>query len=233
MDLEKSKFFKISEPGSFGTKPSSNYVPVSKKRRILNIVLKALGRNTKPKTEETDNSFIDIYFPKSFFSQSFRVNSYYGGGEVMIGEECLLMGSINIEGPLGKVSIGNRTFIGGNTQLNTMNAITIGNNVLIAANCIIQDHNSHSTNFLERRNDIDFTIARFKGNPRTDKNFDLIKNAAISIGNDAWLGNGCIILKGVNIGERAIVGAGSVVTKDVPDDAIVGGNPAQVIRINK
>ena len=47
---------------------------------------------------------------------------------------------------------------------------------------------------------------------------------------EAWLGEGCVILKGVTVGERAVVGANAVVTKDVPPFTVVGGVPARVIR---
>jgi len=52
----------------------------------------------------------------------------------------------------------------------------------------------------------------------------------IAVGDDVWLGGGAIVLPGVTIGDRAVVGAGSVVTRDVPADAVVAGNPARVIR---
>jgi len=52
----------------------------------------------------------------------------------------------------------------------------------------------------------------------------------VSIGNDVWIGTRAIILPGVRVGSHCIIGAGAVVTKDVPDWAIVGGNPARVIR---
>jgi maltose O-acetyltransferase len=52
----------------------------------------------------------------------------------------------------------------------------------------------------------------------------------IVIGDEAWLGGGAIVLPGVTIGRRAVVGAGAVVTRDVPPDTIVAGNPARVIR---
>lgn len=56
---------------------------------------------------------------------------------------------------------------------------------------------------------------------------------AVVIGNDVWIGTRTIILPGVKIGNHAIVGAGSIVTKDVPDWAICAGNPARVIRYRK
>lgn len=58
----------------------------------------------------------------------------------------------------------------------------------------------------------------------------LDKHGDIQIGDDAWLGTGCIVMPNIKIGKGAVVGAGSVVTKDVPDFSIVAGNPAKVIR---
>ncbi len=52
----------------------------------------------------------------------------------------------------------------------------------------------------------------------------------IAIGNDVWLGGGAIVCPGVTIGEKAIIGAGSVVVKDVPPGVIAAGNPCRVIR---
>ncbi|RFA25156.1 hypothetical protein CAI21_19880 [Alkalilimnicola ehrlichii] len=54
--------------------------------------------------------------------------------------------------------------------------------------------------------------------------------APVIIEDDVWIGNNCIVLKGVRIGRGAIVGAGAVVTKDVPAYCIVGGNPARVLK---
>jgi acetyltransferase-like isoleucine patch superfamily enzyme len=53
---------------------------------------------------------------------------------------------------------------------------------------------------------------------------------AIRIGNDVWIGQAAQIMSGVTVGDGAIVGAGSIVTRDVPPYAVVGGNPARVIR---
>ena len=52
----------------------------------------------------------------------------------------------------------------------------------------------------------------------------------IAIGSDVWVGSGALILAGVRIGSRAIIGAGSVVTRDIPDDVFAAGNPCRVIR---
>nr|WP_282446830.1 sugar O-acetyltransferase [Aromatoleum aromaticum] len=52
----------------------------------------------------------------------------------------------------------------------------------------------------------------------------------ITIGSDVWVGGGAIICPGVNIGDRAVIGAGSVVTRDIPSDVVAAGNPARIIR---
>lgn len=52
----------------------------------------------------------------------------------------------------------------------------------------------------------------------------------ITIGSDVWIGGGAIICPGVNVGDRAVIGAGAVVTKDVPSGVFVGGNPAKIIK---
>lgn len=58
----------------------------------------------------------------------------------------------------------------------------------------------------------------------------MIAAAPVQIGSHAWIGFNSIILKGVTIGDRSVVAAGSVVTHDVPADTLVGGNPARVLR---
>ena len=63
--------------------------------------------------------------------------------------------------------------------------------------------------------------------PRRDK---WESAAAITIGNNVWLGGGAIVLAGVTIGDNTVVGAGAVVTRDLPDDVVAVGNPARVIR---
>jgi maltose O-acetyltransferase len=88
--------------------------------------------------------------------------------------------------------------------------VTIGDNVLIAPNVQIYTVH-HPLNATER--------ATLK-----------IMAEPISIGNDVWIGGGVIILPGVTIGEKSIIGAGSVVTKDIPPNCLAYGNPCRVIR---
>lgn len=97
--------------------------------------------------------------------------------------------------------------------------IKIGNNVKIGGDCIIMDTDAHSLNFQDRK--------QFQ----TDKKHT--KNLPITINDDVLIGTRCIILKGVSIGARSIIGSGSIVTKDIPADCIAAGNPAKIIRIKK
>jgi len=83
------------------------------------------------------------------------------------------------------------------------------------------DHDAHSLLFKNRKNDVVHWQAL---------DWDAVGKAPVSIGDKCWIGAKSIILKGVRIGEGAIVGAGSVVTKNVPPWTIVAGNPARVIR---
>lgn len=96
------------------------------------------------------------------------------------------------------------------------NYLTIGNNVKIGADTIILDSNAHSLDFIKRRN-------YYEDSPNT-------LNAGIEIGDDVLIGTRCILLKGIKIGSRSIIGAGSVVTKDIPPDCIAAGNPCKPIK---
>ena len=94
-------------------------------------------------------------------------------------------------------------------------SITIGNNVKIGGDCILLDSDCHSLDYLKRRDVVD----------QADK-----VDKAIVIEDDVLIGTRCIILKGVRIGARSIIGSGSVVTKDIPADCVAAGNPAKVLR---
>lgn len=96
-------------------------------------------------------------------------------------------------------------------------SLRIGDRTKIGGDCIIIDSDAHSLNYLERRNgETDRPRAKSKG---------------IVIEEDVLIGARCIILKGVTIGARSIIGAGSVISKDIPADCIAAGNPAKVIKL--
>lgn len=95
-------------------------------------------------------------------------------------------------------------------------SIKIGNNVKIGGDCIIIDTDAHSLDHINRR--------YFQSDNLNTH------NAPITIEDDVLIGTRCIILKGVTIGARSIIGAGSIVSKNIPADCIAAGNPAKVIK---
>ncbi|MDQ3190404.1 MAG: acyltransferase [Bacteroidota bacterium] len=121
----------------------------------------------------------------------------------------------------GKIIIGNNSGLS-SVVISSRNSVRIGNNVNIGGNVRIFDHDYHSLNFMDRRKgEIDFLN---------------VKTERVIIDDDVFIGTNAIILKGVKVGARSIVAAGSVVfLKNIPEDSLVSGNPAIIIRtaINK
>ena len=141
---------------------------------------------------------------------------------VRIGRESIVRGRLDFDGPLGEIRIGDRCYLGA-SHLVCHTGIVIGDDVIISWGVTIVDHNSHSVNWEERRNDV--------GNwARGEKRWESVTVAPVLIENKAWIGLRAIILKGVRVGEGAVVGAGAVVTKDVPPYVVVAGNPARIVR---
>lgn len=172
--------------------------------------------------------------PDSYYSNNFKVDirqPQSGRQYMSIGSHCVLDGNYIFETNQGFISIGNRVHIGGSTFI-SRNSIVIEDDVTIAWDCLFYDHNSHSTKWSERQHDTEQEYNDIKAglNPIANKNWDIVKTAPIHICSKAWIGTGCKILKGVTIGEGAIVAAGSVVTKDVPAWCVVAGNPAQIVK---
>ena len=108
-------------------------------------------------------------------------------------------------------------------------SISIGNNVLISSDCTFIDSDMHSFSYTLRKNDV-LMLGNYEGFSLQDRDWTSIKSESIRINDKAWVGINSIILKGVTLGEGCIVGAGSVVTQDVPPWVVVAGNPARVIR---
>lgn len=103
---------------------------------------------------------------------------------------------------IAKLKIGKKCSIGDRTEIHCGESITIGDGVLISWDCIILDRDYHGIGS------------------------NIEKTSPVVIGDSVWIGCRSIILKGVSIGEGAIVAAGSVVTKSIPPFTMVAGNPA-------
>jgi acetyltransferase-like isoleucine patch superfamily enzyme len=109
-------------------------------------------------------------------------------------------------GKEGKLRIGENVFINQGARIVATTTVTIGNNTHIGDEAIIMDNDFHG----------------IRGNPP--------KKGPITIGSNVWIASRAIILKNVKIGDNSVVGANSVVTKDVPPNSIVAGSPAKTVR---
>ena len=142
---------------------------------------------------------------------------------VEIGKNSLVAGILVAEAENSRLNIGDNVFIGGSSLIDCLGKITIENDVLISYQVIIMDSDNHSLNASERIGD----LKRWQSQ---QYDWTHVQSAPVVIRSKAWIGARAIITKGVEIGEGAIVAAGSVVTKNVPPYTIVGGNPARFIR---
>lgn len=150
---------------------------------------------------------------------------------LLIGADSIVAGNFIFESSEGQVKIGNHSYVGGGTFI-SRSSIEIGNYVTIAWGGTFYDHDSHSLDYMTRRKDIDDELEDIRNGQNfiEHKDWSVVNSKPIKICDDAWIGMNVIILKGVTIGEGAVVGAGSVVTKDVPAWTVVAGNPAKVVK---
>jgi len=128
------------------------------------------------------------------------------GQEVQLGKDVYLGAW-----PEGKLSIGNHCYIGRRTIILAHQSVIIGDDCLVAPGCHITDvnHGIEPGELIRKQ-------------PLVSK--------PVCIGNDVWVGAACSILPGVTIGDGAVIGARSVVTHNVPANAVAAGCPAKVIR---
>ncbi len=108
------------------------------------------------------------------------------------------------------IRLGEEVFINANCTLLDCGGISVGAHTLIGPNCQLYTP-QHPTDYLERRKPVE-------------------RGLRIEIGEDCWLGGGVIVCPGVRISARSIIAAGSVVTRDIPEDSLAAGNPAVVKR---
>jgi acetyltransferase-like isoleucine patch superfamily enzyme len=139
-----------------------------------------------------------------------------------IGEGSIFEGGIASDRNGSEVLIGRNTFFGGSTIVTALR-VEIGDDVLVSWGCTIVDHDSHVLPWAGRKDDV---REQYHGR----KNWQGVGMRPVRIADKSWIGFNVIILKGVTVGEGAVVAAGSVVTRDVPAFTLVAGNPARVVR---
>ncbi|WP_308620480.1 acyltransferase [uncultured Desulfovibrio sp.] len=121
---------------------------------------------------------------------------------------------LRVFGPGAVIEIGAGAQLSGTSITARSTTVRIGRQALLAPNCVIVDSDFHAPWPPEAR--------------ATEPGLE--RDAPVTIGDHAWIGMQCIILKGVSVGEGALVGAGSVVTADIPPRCLAAGAPARVVR---
>lgn len=173
---------------------------------------------------ETYSNGIALLYTKLFWGKAKLVRlPFYArnkrnitlGKQFSCGYSCRITAGEDVE---TGVRIGDNCSIGDNCQIEGGGGVIIGNNVLMASRVFITS-NSHGS---------------YKGDAESNPEIPPAKRHVVKkktiIEDNVWIGNNCTILMGVKVGRSAIIGAGSIVTKDVPEKTIVAGNPAKVIR---
>jgi acetyltransferase-like isoleucine patch superfamily enzyme len=136
-------------------------------------------------------------------------------GEIRFGRFTWIGDGTKIRCHEGVVEIGEKTVMGQECTISAYQHVRIGNECVIADRAMFIDFD-HGIVEVERP-------IRLQGIYKRD----------VEVGNNVWIGYGACILRGVSIGDNAVIGTNSVVTKDVPANAVVGGIPARIIRMRE
>jgi len=160
------------------------------------------------------------------FYQESSVSNQSGKREnIQIGKNTHILGNLVIFSKGGSIKIGENCYIGDLSRIWSADSVLIGNNVLISHNVNIIDTNSHEINYLDRANAFLNLVSDAKFPVKTSA-----QTAPIIIHDYAWINFNAVILKGVTIGQGAIIAAGAIVTKDVAPFTMVAGNPAKFVK---
>lgn len=166
-----------------------------------------------PKTKILIDSSADVHIGDSFFINLSWNGRQNKNGEFVIGKNASFSADYfrSYDGTSIHIYDGARLsirsgYINSDSKIECYDAITIGENVKISDNVIIRDSDNHAIEAGKQ------------------------SHAPIVIGNHVWIGMSSLILKGVSVGDGAVIAAGSVVIRDVPPHSLVGGVPAKVIR---
>ena len=138
-----------------------------------------------------------------------------GAGEegIVIGDDVIINRNCYVQAKNGFIKLSNRVSIGCNSVIVSMDGLELGEAVLTAGGCYLS-----AGSYTYEKKDV----------PIMDQT--AYSNGPISIGAGTWLGTRVTVLDGVKIGKNSIIGAGAVVTKDVPDHAVAAGIPAKVLK---
>ena len=188
---------------------------------------KCFGKKIKAKVRLGKSFFYSGYISRGF--RQFGKNSHFSGDNqlggkefISIGDNCRfckgvrLFATNSISGNDSILEIGNCCTIGQYSYITAVNHIKIGENLLTGAYVLITDNSHGSSNW----EDMQLPPAKRR----------LSSKGSVTIGNNVWIGDKATILPNVSIGDGCIIGANSVVTKDIPSYCVAAGNPAIIIK---
>jgi acetyltransferase-like isoleucine patch superfamily enzyme len=144
---------------------------------------------------------------------------------IVLESHSIILGEIQTMQHGGEIKVGHYVFIGEHTRIWSSVSIKIGNRVLISHNVNIHDNNSHALDKILRHEEFKYVYETHKPYPHEN-----LSEKEIIIGDDVWIGFNVTIFKGVRIGNGAIIGANSIVTKDVPANAVIVGADQKIIK---
>jgi acetyltransferase-like isoleucine patch superfamily enzyme len=171
----------------------------------------------------------NVEFGEGFYCESaqiFRMLRTKKPHAVVIGKHVSCYAGCSFAvGQNGQCTIGDFTLLNG-ALIMAEEKIAIGSHCLVSWNVGIADSDFHPLEPAQRLIDARALAPFFKDRPPRPK----LKTAPVIVGDNVWIGMNAVILKGVVIGENSVVAAGSVVTKSVPANSVVAGNPARVVK---
>jgi acetyltransferase-like isoleucine patch superfamily enzyme len=163
--------------------------------------------------------------PGARLMRTARIRNVRGNSDyIVIGDNSVIRGELMTFGHGGEIRIGEWCYVGEDTRIWSAASISIGNRVLISHSVNVFDNLTHPLDAAARHQQVRQIFKR--GHP-VDISLD---ENPVKICDDAWIGAGAMILRGVTVGEGGVVAAGAVVTKDVLPYSIVAGNPAEFVR---
>lgn len=143
--------------------------------------------------------------------------------DIQIGAHAFLYGDL-VSSDGGKIKIGRYAQVGSRSCIRCVVSVTVGDFTAIANNVMVQDNNSHPVNPYDR------IILQQTPHQSKERGWLQSDYAPVVIGRNCWIGENARICKGVTIGDGSIVAANAIVTKPVPPNCIVAGNPARIVK---
>jgi acetyltransferase-like isoleucine patch superfamily enzyme len=158
-------------------------------------------------------------------SRTARIRNTSGdSSRIAIGTHSHIKGELLVFPHGGRIAIGGWCYIGEGSRIWSATSVILGDRVLIAHSVNVFDNLTHPIRAAERHDQVRKILTQ--GHPHELT----LGEQPVAIHDDAWIGAGAFVLRGVTVGQGAIVAAGAVVTKDVPPFSIAAGNPAVVVR---